>query len=105
MSTTLDDALVLDLATQVSGPVLGPGDEDYNAARAVHNGLIDRKPGLIVRCRTTSDVVAALAFARRNGLEISIRGGGHNVGGRAVTDGGLMVDLAEMKGITVDPER
>jgi FAD/FMN-containing dehydrogenase len=105
MSTTLDDALVLDLAAQVSGPVLGPADEDYNAARAVHNGLIDRKPGLIVRCRTTSDVVAALAFARRNGLEISIRGGGHNVGGRAVTDGGLMIDLAEMKGITVDPER
>jgi FAD/FMN-containing dehydrogenase len=105
MSTTLDDALVLDLAAQVSGPVLGPADQDYNAARAVHNGLIDRKPGLIVRCRTTSDVVAALAFARRNGLEISIRGGGHNVGGRAVTDGGLMVDLAEMKGITVDPER
>jgi FAD/FMN-containing dehydrogenase len=105
MSTTLDDALVLDLAARVSGPVLGPADQDYNAARAVHNGLIDRKPGLIVRCRTTSDVVAALAFARRNGLEISIRGGGHNVGGRAVTDGGLMVDLAEMKGITVDPER
>jgi FAD/FMN-containing dehydrogenase len=105
MSTTLDDALVHDLAAQVSGSVLDPAAADYDAVRAVHNGLIDRKPGLIVRCRTTSDVVAALAFARGNGLEVSIRGGGHNVGGRAVTEGGLMIDLAEMKGITVDPEQ
>ncbi len=76
-----------------------PGDAGYDAARAVHNGLIDRRPAVIVRCRTTSDVVAALAFARRGGLEVSVRGGGHNVAGRAVTDGGVMIDLAEMKGI------
>ena len=71
----------------------------------MHNGLIDRRPALIVRCRTTYDVVAALAFARRDGLEVSIRGGGHNVAGRAVTDGGVMIDLAEMKGIAIDPDR
>src|SRR6266496_2596696 len=105
MSATLDDAVVADLAGQVSGPVLAPQDAGYEAARAVHNGLIDRKPALIVRCRTTDDVVAALAFARRAGLEVSIRGGGHNVAGRAVTDGGVMIDLAEMKGIAIDPER
>ena len=105
MSTTLDSALVADLARQVSGGVLGPQDAGYDAARAVYNGLVDRKPALIVRCRTTNDVVEALALARRAGLEVSIRGGGHNVAGRAVTDGGVMIDLAEMKGIAIDPER
>src|SRR5947207_4233644 len=105
MSTTLDSALVAELAGRVSGPVLGPRDAGYDAARAVHNGLVDRRPALIVRCWTTNDVVEALALARREGLEVSIRGGGHNVAGRAVTDGGLMIDLAEMKGISVDPER
>ncbi|TML56753.1 MAG: FAD-binding oxidoreductase [Actinobacteria bacterium] len=104
MSTTLDSALVADLAGEVSGSVLGPQDAGYDAARAVHNGLIDRRPALIVRCRTTNDVVAALALARRAGLEVSIRGGGHNVAGRAVTDGGVMIDLAEMKGIAIDPD-
>ncbi len=93
------------LATRVSGPVLVPGDAAYDAARAVHNGLIDRRPALIVRCRTTADVVAALAFARAQGLDVSVRGGGHNVAGRAVSDGGVMIDLAEMKQITVDPGR
>src|SRR5436190_2330700 len=105
MSTTLDSALVAELAGQVSGPVLGPQDAGYDAARAVHNGLVDRRPALIVRCRTTCDVIAALSFAHRTGLEVSIRGGGHNVAGRAVTDGGVMVDLAEMKGIAIDPDR
>jgi FAD/FMN-containing dehydrogenase len=105
MSTTLDPTLVTTLAGQVSGSVLGPEDAGYDATRAVHNGLIDRRPALIVRCRTTDDVVAALELARRAGREVSIRGGGHNVAGRAVTDGGVMIDLAEMKGITVDPDQ
>ena len=104
MTVALDPALVTDLAAQVSGPVLRPGDAGYDAARAVHNGLIDRRPAVIVRCRKTSDVVAALALARGAGLEVSIRGGGHNVAGRAVTDGGVMVDLAEMKRVDVDPD-
>jgi FAD/FMN-containing dehydrogenase len=105
MSTTLDPALVGDLAAEVAGSVLGPQDAGYDAARAVHNGLIDRRPALIVRCRTTNDVVAALALARRAGLEVSIRGGGHNVAGRAVTDGSVMIDLVGMKGIAIDPEQ
>jgi FAD/FMN-containing dehydrogenase len=105
MSTALDPALVTDLAGQVSGAVYRPEDGGYDAARVVHNGLIDRKPALIVRCRTTTDVVAALALARGAELEVSIRGGGHNVAGRAVTDGGVMIDLAEMKGIAVDPDQ
>jgi len=105
MSTTLDSALFAELAREVSGSVLSPEDADYEAARAVHNGLIDRRPALIVRCQTVCDVAAALAFARRAGLEVSIRGGGHNVAGHAVTDGGVMIDLAEMRGIAIDPDR
>ncbi len=105
MSTSLDSALATDLAARISGSLLGPQDAGYDAARTVYNGLIDRRPALIVRCRTTDDVVAALALARRAGLEVSIRGGGHNVAGRAVTDGGVMIDLAEMKGIAIDPDQ
>jgi FAD/FMN-containing dehydrogenase len=105
MSTTLDDILVRDLAGRVSGAVIAPHHDGYDAARAVHNGLVDRRPALIVRCRTPADVVNALALARGARLEVSVRGGGHNVAGRAVTEGGVMIDLAEMKAITVDPER
>jgi FAD/FMN-containing dehydrogenase len=105
MSATLDSAAIADLAGHVSGRVLGPQDVGYDAARTVHNGLIDRGPALIVRCRTRNDVVEALAFARGAGLEVSIRGGGHNVAGRAVTEGGVMIDLAEMRGIAIDPYR
>jgi FAD/FMN-containing dehydrogenase len=101
-TTTLDDVHVGSLSQQISGCVLRPHDVGYDEARAVHNGLIDRRPALIVRCRWAGDIVAALAFARRNGLEISIRGGGHNVAGRAVTDGGLMIDLSLMKRVDVD---
>jgi FAD/FMN-containing dehydrogenase len=103
MATTVDDAHVGDLSERITGVVLCRDDPGYDTARAVHNGLVDRKPALIVRCRTADDVVAALAFARRAELEVSIRGGGHNVAGRAVTDGGLMIDLAPMKRINVDP--
>jgi FAD/FMN-containing dehydrogenase len=104
MSTTHGDTHVADLAGRVSGPVLRPDDDGYDAARAIHNGLIDRRPAVIVRCRRTEDVVAALAYARQEGLEVSVRGGGHNVAGRAVTDGGVMIDLAEMNAVTIDPE-
>jgi FAD/FMN-containing dehydrogenase len=105
MSNALDSALVADLAGQVSGSVLGPQDAGYDVARTVHNGLIDRRPALIVRCRTACDVAAALALAHLAGLEVSVRGGGHNVAGRAVTDGGMMIDLAEMKVIAIDPDQ
>jgi FAD/FMN-containing dehydrogenase len=105
MSTTLDPGVVSDLGGKISGAVLGPDDAGYDAARAVHNGLIDRRPAVIIRARTTKDVVDGLAFARESGLEVSVRGGGHNVAGRAVTEGGVMIDLAEMKGIVVDPDK
>src|SRR3954449_6469079 len=97
MSTALRDRL--------GERILRPEDPGYHEARAIHNGLVDRRPALIVRCRSADDVVAALALARDEGLEVSVRGGGHNVAGRAVTDGGVMIDLAEMKAIAVDPQR
>src|SRR5215218_8179248 len=103
MSTTLDDGRVGALAGQVSGLVVSPRDAGYDEARAIHNGLVDRRPALIVRCRTTADVIAALEFARSAGLEVSVRGGGHNVAGRAVTDGGVMISLADMTDVAVDP--
>lgn len=83
--------------------LLRPNDPGYDDARRIHNGLIDKRPAMIARCRTTADVVAAVARARHDDLEISVRGGGHNVAGKAVTAGGLMIDLSPMKEIGVDP--
>jgi FAD/FMN-containing dehydrogenase len=103
-SVTLDAERLQALEDAFSGRLLQPGDGGYDEARKIHNGLIDKRPALIARCRKATDVAAAIAFAREAGLEISVRGGGHNAAGRAVTDGGVMVDLAEMKEIQVDPE-
>jgi FAD/FMN-containing dehydrogenase len=89
---------------QSGAEVLRPGDDGYEDARRVHNGMIDKRPALIARCRTAEHVAAAVREARAQGLEISIRGCGHNVAGRAVCDGGLMIDLITMKGIDVDPQ-
>jgi FAD/FMN-containing dehydrogenase len=104
-STTTAIHLRDQLQDAVSGSVLSPDDVGYDAARTVYNGLIDRRPALIVRAQSADDVVAGLTVAREAGLEVSVRGGGHNVAGRAVTEGGVMIDLAEMKRITIDPER
>ena len=101
---TPDSGLLDDLATRVSGSVLRPADDGYHTARRVHNGLIDRSPAVIVRCRSAADVAAGVRYARAAGLDICVRGGGHNVAGRAVADDAVMIDLAEMKGVSVDPE-
>jgi FAD/FMN-containing dehydrogenase len=103
-AATIDADRVDAFSVSISGTVLQPGGDHYEAARRVHNGLIDKRPALIARCRGVADVSAAVGLARETGLEISIRGGGHNIAGRSVTDGGLMIDLAEMKGMYVDPE-
>ena len=91
------------LRGQVAGSVLSPLDPEYEDARRVHNGLIDRRPALVARCHGTADVQAAVRFGRERGLEIAVRGGGHNVAGNAVCDGGLMIDLSPMRGVHVDP--
>jgi len=92
-----------ELRAQVAGPILSPADAGYEDARRVHNGMIDRRPALIARCLGTADVQAAVRFARGRGLEIAVRGGGHNVAGNAVCEGGLMIDLSPMRGVHVDP--
>jgi len=101
---SLDQDRLKALAEGFSGVLLRPGEDGYEEARRVHNGLIDKRPALIARCRGTADIIDALEFARKSELEISVRGGGHNVAGRAVTDGGVMIDLSLMKGIHVNPQ-
>jgi FAD/FMN-containing dehydrogenase len=86
----------------VRGPVLGPGDEGYDAARRIWNGAIDRRPACIARCTGVADVVAAVRFARERDLRVAVRSGGHGVGGQALCDGGLVIDLSPMKGVRVD---
>lgn len=105
MSLTLSGESVDGLRAQFSGEVVGPDDAGYDEARAVHNGYIDKRPALVARCANTADIADAVRFARSEGLEISTRGGGHNVAGRAVTEGGVMIDLARMRGSYVDPAR
>ena len=100
---SLDQASIADLSTGFSGVLLRPDESGYDDARKIHNGMIDRKPALIARCLGTADIVDAVKFARIHSLELSVRGGGHNVAGRAVCDGGLMLDLSLAKGIDVDP--
>jgi FAD/FMN-containing dehydrogenase len=104
MAVSISQEALEGMRAGFSGAVLAPGDAGFEEARQVHNGLIDKRPGLIARCQNTADIVDAVNIARDGGLEISVRGGGHNVAGRAVTDGGLMIDLAPMKGVHVDPK-
>jgi len=101
--STIDGELLEAFAGSVSGSVLLPHDDGYEEARRIQNGLIDRRPALIVRCAGATDIAEAVKLARSSGLEISVRGGGHNVAGRAVAEGGLMIDLSPMRGIHVDP--
>jgi hypothetical protein len=100
---TIHDADVASLRERFRGQLIRPGEDGYDRARQVWNALIDRRPTLIARCVGAADVIAAVRFAREHGLPISVRGGGHSVAGKAVCDGGLMVDLAPMKAVRVDP--
>jgi FAD/FMN-containing dehydrogenase len=94
---------IADFKASLRGTLLQPSDEAYDAARVVWNGMIDRRPRLIARCHGVADVVAAVNFARRHGLLVAVRGGGHNVAGYATCDGGLMIDLSLMRAVRVDP--
>jgi hypothetical protein len=87
------------------GRILAPGEPSYDQVRRVFNAMIDRRPALIAQCREAQDVVACLRFAREHDLIVSVRGGGHSVAGKAVVDGGLMIDLSAMKAIAVDRAR
>src|SRR5215217_8244093 len=102
---SLSEAAVENLRDSLRGQLLRMDDADYEAARRVFNWMIDRRPALIVRCAGAADVVASVNFAREHDLPLSVRGGGHSVAGTAVCEGGVMLDLASMKDIRVDPER
>lgn len=98
-----DEAAVDEFRAGLRGELLRPQDAGYDEVRTVWNAMIDRRPALIARCTSAVDVISAVNFARAQGMSVSVRGGGHNVAGNAVCDGGLMIDLLPMKGIRVDP--
>jgi FAD/FMN-containing dehydrogenase len=104
VSAVLAEEHIQEFKERLHGPLLRRGDEGYDAARTVWNGMIDRYPALIARCTGTADVVAAVNFARTHEIPVSVRGGGHQVAGTAVNDGGLVIDLSRMKGIHVNPD-
>lgn len=104
MTDRTDAAGIAVLRARLVGDVVTTGDAGYDAARALWNAMIDRRPQVIVRCQGVADVIAATDFAREHGLPVSIRGGGHNVAGHAVGDGSLMIDLSAMRAVEVDPE-
>ncbi len=103
-ASALDDAAVDAFAAQLRGPLIRPDDPGYDDARKVYNAMIDRRPALIARCANAGDVIAAVAFARAQGLLVAIRGGGHNGPGLGTCDDGLVIDLGAMKGVRVDPD-
>ena len=93
-----------ELGKTFAGQLLQPADPGYDDARQVHNGLIDKRPALIARCRCVADIVDAIKLAREQQLEVAVRGGGHNVAGLSTIDDGVMIDLSPMTGIRVDPK-
>jgi FAD/FMN-containing dehydrogenase len=101
--TVLQATALEQLQGRLRGALLCPGDERYESARKIHNGMIDRRPALIVRCAGVADVMTAVTFARDHNLAVAVRGGGHGVPGFAVCDGGLMLDLSRLKSVRVDP--
>jgi FAD/FMN-containing dehydrogenase len=101
---SLTSEVIGNLKSKLRGTVLTPGDAGYDEARTVWNATIDRRPAMIVRCAGTADVIAAVGFARDNGILLSIRGGAHNIAGSAVCDDGLMIDLSAMRSVRVDPQ-
>ncbi|MFW6075554.1 MAG: FAD-binding oxidoreductase [Chloroflexota bacterium] len=99
-----DEDTIQALRTSLQGKVIDRNDPEYNDARAIWNGMIDRHPAVIARCSNTEDVVNAVNVAREHGLLVAVRGGGHNAAGKAVCDDGIVIDLSAMKDVTVDPE-
>jgi len=99
----LKELTIEDLRTSLRGQIISRDDEGYEEARQVYNGMINKKPTLIVRCVDVADVISAVNYARQSGLTLAVRGGGHNGGGLGICDDGLVIDLSGMKGVRVDP--
>ena len=101
----LEESAVQTFKESLRGALLRPGDDGYDAARQVYNAMVDKRPALIVRCAGAADVVTAVNFARDHQLFVAVRGGGHDVAGHSLCEGGLVIDLSLMQGIRVDPLR
>lgn len=99
----LQESIVDELKVHFQGDVLVPGDADYDEVRQIWNAMIDRRPAMIARCSSPEDIAHAVRFSRSRNMLVSVRGGGHNIAGNAVCNGGLMIDLSLMKNIKVDP--
>ncbi|WP_405404355.1 FAD-binding oxidoreductase [Streptomyces sp. NBC_01104] len=104
MTTTIDGTALDTLRTALRGPVVAPGDPDYDPSRSLYNAMIDRRPAAIASCVDVADVRATLGFAQETGLGLAVRGGGHSGPGLCLTDGGLTLDLSPMRWVRVDPE-
>lgn len=105
VATEIGDDLAQELEPRLRGQLVRPTDDDYNKARLVWNGMVDKRPALIARCAGVADVITTIGLARGRGLPVAVRGGGHNVAGNGVCDGGLVIDLSLMKSIRVEPEK
>ena len=103
-SITIESAAINQLKSSLRGALLLPGDDGYDKARTVWNAMIDRRPGLVVRCAGVADVQQAVNFARQHGALTAVKGGGHNIAGNAVCDGGLLIDLSNLRAVRVDPK-
>ena len=105
MTEVLSDSALRDtLGASIRGRLIGPNDTDYDAARKLNNGMIDKRPRLIARARDVADVIAAVNAGREAGIDIAVRGGGHNGPGLGSVDDGLVIDLTELRGVVVDPD-
>ena len=100
----LSNDILTALQSGLQGSLCLPDEAGYDEARTIWNAMIDRRPGAVVRCRVASDVIACRALARDNGLLVAVRGGGHNIAGNAVCEGGLLIDLSPMRSVRIDPK-
>jgi FAD/FMN-containing dehydrogenase len=103
-SELLSPAVIADICEQVSGTVITPEDKTYDDVRKVWNGMIDRRPALIIQCQSVNDVIVGVKTAKQYQLPLAVRGGGHNVTGNAVCDDGVMIDFSQMRKVLVEPE-
>jgi len=103
-SKTISAETLAMLRGRLRGSAVLPGEEGYNSARTIWNAMIDRRPGLVIRCLGAADIMLAVSFARSQGLLLSVRGGGHNIAGNAICEGGLLIDLSLMKSVQIDPQ-